>query len=280
MVDELIEQAASRLGVTDLTSLRDGGQKVVRAGRRGDELVVLKVIEVRAPQQQVLERARREVGLLGEVDDLRLVGLRSPIIGLGPDEHRPDGVAWLEERLDGHDLDELFGSAWSGDDVTDLLVGLSEALQILHGRAVVHRDLSPGNVRRRSSGVWTLMDPGYAKHLAAASITGVYQPGTRGFRSPEHLPGATPDTYSDVYAVGILAYIAATTYFPVDHRGAEDEYYERLRAGAVVPVNHHRPDLPAEIALIIDTCLHRQPARRYLDATELLAALTAGAVRP
>jgi eukaryotic-like serine/threonine-protein kinase len=34
-----------------------------------------------------------------------------------------------------------------------------------------------------------------------------------------------------------------------------------------------RPDLDDEFAAIIDRCLNRQPARRYLDAAELLDAL-------
>jgi serine/threonine-protein kinase len=109
--------------------------------------------------------------------------------------------------------------------------------------------------------------------LAEFSLTGLYQPGTRGFRSPEEVPGGTPDTYSDVYCVGILAFVALTARLPVDPSGAEDAYFRRLMQQQPAPVKTLRPDLDDEFAAIIDRCMNRQPARRYLDAPELLGAL-------
>jgi serine/threonine-protein kinase len=175
--------------------------------------------------------------------------------------------------LDGEDLGDLLGTEWSRHEALRLVRGLTEALTYLHALEVVHRDLSPGNVRRRGDGTWTLLDPGLARHLAEFSLTGLYQPGTAGFRSPEQVPGGAPDTYSDVYCVGILAFAALTGRLPVDPSGAEDAYFKRLVQQQPVPVKSLRPDLDGNFAAIIDRCLNRQPARRYLDAAELLDAL-------
>ncbi|MFR9770087.1 serine/threonine-protein kinase [Nocardia sp. SC052] len=273
------EEVAAALGVTDLHPLRDGGQKRVFVARRGTEDVVVKAVEVLPPHQAlVLERAKREVTLLGKVSATagrRIVALRSGLVTVG-DPARPSAVGWLEELLDGHDLRELPVGAWTQQDARDLVVGLVQALHHLHENEVVHRDLSPGNVRRRADGTWTLLDPGLARHLTELSLTGLYQPGTPGYRSPEQVTGGNPEPYSDIYGVGILGYSVLTGQLPVDPRGNEEDYFRRLREQQPAPVKNLRPDLDDDFAGIIDRCLDRQPARRYLDAAELLEELGVG----
>lgn len=275
------EDVAAALGATDLRPLRDGGQKRVFVGRRGTEDVVVKAVEVLPPYQAVVvERAKREVALLSKVSasaGRRIVALRSGLVTVGDPAH-PSAVGWLEELLDGHDLGELQMGSWTQDEARDLVVGLGQALNHLHENEVVHRDLSPGNVRRRGDGTWTLLDPGLARHLAELSLTGLYQPGTAGFRSPEQVTGGTPEPYSDIYGVGILGYYALTGQLPVDPRGgSEEDYFRRLREQQPAPVKDLRPDLDDAFAGIIDRCLDRQPARRYIDAAELLDELGVGA---
>lgn len=147
-LDELVAAAAADLGVDSVQPLKRGGQKFVLSGIRSGEPVVLKVIAVGPGEGgQVLERARREVGLLAEVDDPRLVGLRSPIVALGP-EQAPRGVAWLEERLDGVDLAEMLGGPpWSAAALVELLVGVAA---LPPAPRPCSRPREPGSAARRS----------------------------------------------------------------------------------------------------------------------------------
>jgi serine/threonine protein kinase len=269
----LAEEVAAALGASIQAPMRPGGQKRVYLATLGGEQVVLKVVPLMPPHSDlVLERARREVSLLANFDDRRVVAVRSGLVTVGP-AGTPDGLGWLEELLDGDDLGSYLGQPWPWPDVLDLVEGLASGLALFHSEDVIHRDLSPGNVRRRADGTWTLLDPGLAKHLAKASITGLYQPGTPGFRSPEHVPGGTPGTSSDVYGVGILAFAALTAALPIDPSGEEDDYYRRLRETNAPAIASLRSDIPDSLADVIDMCLDRQPARRYLDAEELLDAL-------
>src|SRR5207248_2317702 len=112
---------------------------------------------------------------------------------------------WVEEFLDGHDVGHLFVETWTDEDVQRLLLDGAAGLKACHDLDVVHRDVSPGNVRRLTTGRFVIMDPGFAKHLAKTALTGLYQPGTHGFRSPEHVPGGEPTPASDVFCLGILA---------------------------------------------------------------------------
>jgi serine/threonine protein kinase len=190
---------------------------------------------------------------------------------------RPEAVCWVEELLDGEDLRDLVGTyPWSAKEVWALLRDTATGLAACHELDVVHRDLSPGNVRRRADGRFVVMDPGFARHLTKAALTGIYQPGTPGYITPEHVPGGQPTPASDVFGLGILAFQALTGTLPINPNRDEAEYYEELRRGQAPPVESLRADLPDALTQVVDRCLQRQAARRYLDAAELLDDLPAG----
>jgi serine/threonine-protein kinase len=150
---------------------------------------------------------------------------------------------------------------------------VSEALACLHAQHVVHRDLSAGNVRRLSSGQFVLMDPGFARYLSLSGVTGIGQPGTPGFLTPEHVQHGIEPTYaSDVFALGVLLWLALTAALPIPC-GDPAQYADRLAAGQIPSVATVRTDLSAAQVEIVDRCLQRQLARRYFTGGEVQAAI-------
>jgi len=269
---EIIDTAVAALGVESVTPLVQGGQKfVLRATLSGSDVVVKIVPLPTGPAGDIVrERARREVELLAAVDSDRVVKVLSESVEIG---ERPDAVAWVEEYLDGNDLSQCMATPWSDDRAFRLLADIARGLQACHDLDVVHRDLSPGNVRQLANERYVLMDPGLARHLAKTALTGTYQPGTAGFRSPEHVPGGDPTPASDIFSLGILAFCARTGRFPVDPSGSESEYFKRLVNDQVPPIQTIDPSVGDDLASVIDRCLRRQPARRYLDGAELITDL-------
>lgn len=278
--DDALRAAAAELGATDVRPFAVGGQKVVARARHGSLPVVLKVVLLSdsGADPNALERCEREVALLKSLDAQNIVKLVSDMVAVGDG---PDAAAWLEEELDGDDLAVLLGAPWPWPDVEEMLLGLGAGLAAMHSNDYVHRDLSAKNVRRTSTGLWKVMDPGFAKHLKRSSITGLYQPGTPGYMSPEHAAvGGRITPASDIFCLGVLAYQALTAVLPVLVGPDLLEYAGRLRTGQAPPVGIARPDLTSERAALVDTCLARQPARRFLDADELLARLSPSAGGP
>lgn len=99
---------------------------------------------------------------------------------------------------------------WSGSraEAMRLLEDLAGAVELLHRHAIVHRDLSPGNILFVStpSGERVVVgDLGLAKDLGFAS--GLTQPGGTGdYRAPEQLEySAEVSPPTDVYALSVLA---------------------------------------------------------------------------
>lgn len=271
---ELQEEARAALGTSELVPLQQGGQKEVFTATLENVPVVVKL--VRLPPgldaSEALERAHREVELLASVESDHVVRVLSEAVELG---ERPEAVCWVEEQLDGEDLAKLVPTfPWTSDEVWSMLRDVAVGLKACHELEVVHRDLSPGNVRRRANKKFVLIDPGFARHLKRSTLTGLFQPGTPGYLSPEHIPGGKPTPASDVFGVGILAYQALTGELPIVFTGDVGAYYDALRACQIEPVSSRGSvSIRPELADVVDRCLIRQPARRFLDAEELLSAV-------
>ena len=253
----VLADLAAALGVTELVPLAQGGQKfVLRALREGCPVAVKAILVPPGPAFTVAaERAARETAVLAAVDSPRLVALR----GGGPRELRfggslPYGVAWTEELLDGVDVDKLLGAPWEPAEAVRLLWHLGEGLAALHAEGIVHRDINPGNVRRRDDGGYVLMDLGLAHFLAEADPGDAGEIGTVGYLSPEHAAGAAVLPASDVYCLGILVHQALTGELP--------------GAGLALP-----SDTPEALARIVERCLECDPAARFADGGALLEEL-------
>jgi serine/threonine protein kinase len=268
----LLAEVESALGLDNVTPLTQGGQKLVLKATMSGTPAIAKVVQLPpGPNAElVLKRAHREVELLAAVDSDYVVKVLTDAVEIGDP---PVAVCWVEECLDGEDLVQHYSSVWQEDEVWRLLCDTARALDACHRLEVVHRDLSPGNLRRTAAGRYVLMDPGLARHLAKTALTGSFQPGTKGWRSPEHVPGGEPIPASDIFALGILAYYALTGAFPVDPSGDQADYDRRLLSSQATPVKQVASHVSDELAEVIDRCLQRQSARRYIDGAELIAAL-------
>lgn len=268
------DEAARLLDVSDVLEFIAGGQKTVATCKaKNGSAVILKVIQLDPAHTDALERARREVDLLGRIEHPNVVRVLSGLVEIGSPA---SAVAWVEEEIEGQDLRLMLGPGmeWSWADTRAMALDVARGLSALHAQKVVHRDLSPGNVMKRGDGSYVVIDPGFGRHLEESTLTGIYQPGTPGYMTPEHV-GARVIYASDVFAVGTLMYQALTGKQPVPFGGVMDSYLIALRDDQVGSVSSERGDLAADQADLVDRCLSRQSGRRYLDARDLAAALEA-----
>lgn len=275
MSEQLRDAACAAFGVTIRQPLVEGGQKEVYVvqGKAGTESV-LKLIDLGITRDPAaLERARREVALLQSINHPNVVSVRSDLMTLGDP---PVAVFWLEDFLDGTDL-RYTGAIADANDLKTLGRDVAAGLGALHMAKVIHRDLSPGNVQRLTSGRYVVIDPGFAKHTLRSGLTVGGQPGTRGFMTPEHLQAysGAPTAASDVFGCCALVYFAATGHSPVPYKGDDNEYLQRLRTADHVPLGTVRPDLPESLIAVVERSLHQQPARRYRNGNALCQAFEA-----
>lgn len=269
----LIAEARAAFAVDDVQQLQGGAQKAVQLVRRDGETLVMKVVALSSSSPDALRRAEREVELLASLDSPHVVRVASNLVELG-DPVR--GAAWLEEHLDGSDVTPLlFSSQWDWDETALLGLHVARGLGAAHAKRVVHRDLSANNVRRLSDGSFKVMDFGFARHTLRSGVTIAGQPGTPGYASPEHLHSysGAPTAASDVFATGILMFAALTGQLPIPYHGDDADYVRRLLAVQMPDIAVVRRGLTREQYDLVRRCLHRQPARRYLNGSLLADAL-------
>jgi serine/threonine protein kinase len=282
-----------------LSRIGQGGMSQVyvaehtRLGRR----VAVKVLRSDlARRPTAVTRFLREARIASRIRHVNIVQLEDLI--------EPDGSSpgLVMELLAGRSLRDILRSerALPPAQVLDIGVQVASALEAIHAKGVLHRDLTPGNIfvcddRDVVDGWIKLLDFGAAKMFTAVSPRmGAVRDehvtaegtiiGTPGYMSPEQAGGTVIDARTDLYSLGVLLYELISGE-PVVRGKTFDEC---VRAHITnTPRDLHLTErgkrAPLALCALIMRCLARDPAARPTSATqlrqELLALRSAGAPR-
>jgi serine/threonine-protein kinase len=138
----------------------------------------------------------------------------------------------------------------------------------------VHRDVKAENVLIDSrTGRVMVTDFGIARVTEAKPLTATGTVlGTVHYMSPEQVMGETIDGRSDLYALGVLAFLAATGRFPFEGPTSTAVLVAHINSAAP-RLHEHRPDAPDFMDATIARLLEKRPADRFENADALARAL-------
>lgn len=272
-------------GYTIEASLGSGGHaSVYRARDASGKVVALKFIHrEHRDSPAVLRRAEREFDILRAF-------VHDSIVRVHGCARDADGMPVLVmECLDGPTLSQRLrdeGGRLPHEEAIRCVAGAAEGADALHAAGLVHRDIKPENVIFRGN-TPVLCDLGIAKDLSlspnGSARTATGEPlRTSNYASPEQLRAPQDvDHRSDVWALGLLAYVLIAGEFPhVDAPG--DDRVEKVRRGVPpTPITAHvKTPLPEGLDDVLCKALAPRPEDRYQTAQEFADALRETARRP
>lgn len=254
---------------------------------RFNERCVLKEFAPQVQGEQAIQKAEelfaREAGTLYQLQHPQIPRFRELFRAQWQGRDR---LFLVQDYVDGQTYYDLLksrlqqGYVFSEAEVTQLMLHLLPVLDYIHSLGVIHRDISPDNLIRRSlDGLPVLIDYGGVKQVAAkvmsveAAIAASSQPktvtrlGKMGYAPPEQLELGEVSPHSDLYALAVTALVLLTGKEPPDlfsKNGTLDRYQWRKEVSL-------EPKLMAVLSRMLDPT----PAKRYPSAQAVMQAFGA-----
>ncbi len=164
-----------------------------------------------------------------------------------------------------------------------LIVQCAWALEYLHSKSFIHRDLKPGNIlvgkvfekgssHNQERLVLKIIDFGLACSLGHAEHIRETV-GTLPYIAPEILKKENYDTRADLYALGVILYEIAVGRLPLEVKGQFSQYLNRLAHEEVDLFSLQEWGTPRGIVEIISSLLKNNPGQRLQKAFQIIEIL-------
>jgi hypothetical protein len=246
-----------------------GGSAVVyrvRDASRGQELALKQLLQPGSMHDRALRSLfEREFHVLAQLSHPSVIEVRDFGIDVA-------GPYYTMELLDQGDL--TTHAPWPYVHACQLMMQICSALSLLHSRRLVHRDVSPRNVRCTEQGTAKLIDFGAMTPMGPC----LQVVGTPGFIAPEVVHRMPLDARTDLFSLGATLYYAITGCRPFAARTIAELtdawHHEPTPPSAVVA------GIPMALDALILSLLRMDPASRPSSAFEVMQRLAAIAGQP
>jgi hypothetical protein len=252
-------RVASRYVIEEV--LASGGMGVVcrvRDRSTGDQVALKRLAPEAARRGELVEAFEREYQVLAGLDHPRIIR----VFDYGVDT---DGPYYTMELLAGLDMRKAAPLPYR--DACRYLRDVATSLALLHTRHLLHRDLSPGNVRTTDDKHCKLIDFGALAAFGASHLV----VGTPPVVPPEALAGAPLDQRSDLYALGSLAYWMLTGRHAYPARRFEELPIVWKRAPTAP--SSRVAGIPPGVDELVLSLLSADPRLRPSSAAEVISRL-------
>ena len=158
---------------------------------------------------------------------------------------------------------------------------ICDALEAAHRKGIVHRDLKPDNILVGASGV-KVLDFGLAKIERAPSAGDATETitltregsfmGTLPYMAPEQIEGKETDARADIFAFGVVLYELISGKRPFTG-SSQPTLIASILKEQPRPLQGLQPLGSAGLERVIQTCLEKEPDKRWQSAREVRHAL-------
>ncbi len=261
-----------------LRELGSGGMGIVylaRDARTGDQ-VALKMIRPGLEASEAISK-----GFAKELRALELMkGLHPhlmPVLAIHP---RPVAPYYVMPYMPGGTLAQRIRQErrFSVPELLDILIPVAEAVACAHRRlGLIHCDIKPANILFDDQGQVYLSDYGLVRSYAQGTLKSVdpaQSAGTPAYMSPGVAGGVAEDGRRDIYALGAVMYEMMAGRPPYQGENSL-QILQQVLSGPPLPLKSLCPELPGDLARIIEKAMARELRDRYSTMDDLVTALAA-----
>jgi serine/threonine-protein kinase len=249
-----------------------GGMGIVYLAREVqlDRLVAIKVLPPALAQRaDIRERFLREARMAASLSHPHIV----PIYRVGESRGL---VFFVMAYVNGETLGERLRTRGPLPTAvaTRLLREVTWALSYAHGRGIVHRDIKPDNILiEAETGRALVTDFGIARGSEQVESTDPGRVmGTAHFMSPEQASSEPLDGRSDLYSLGVVAYLSVSGKLPFNAPSVPALLAQHVSA-EVPALATVAPSIPRSLTAVIERCLQKNPDDRWASGEALAEAL-------
>ncbi len=152
-----------------------------------------------------------------------------------------------------------------------LIQSAARAIHFAHQRGIIHRDLKPANMILDGDGRLVITDFGLARPETGGGITDSgAMVGTPLYMSPEQIRARKGeiDRRTDIWSLGATLYEMVVGAPPFPGESTQEILQAILEVDPRAP-RTFRPDLPADLEVVILKAMEKEPKRRYASALEM-----------
>ena len=157
------------------------------------------------------------------------------------------------------------------DRLLHLAIQICSALDAVHEKNVMHRDIKTDNILLTKKDQIKLADCGLAARFVAREglAERLGQDGTLPYMSPEQIRGEKLDQRSDIFSLGVVLYELLTGALPFEARPLAALQYLIIHADPA-PLQNFRNDVPPQLVQVVSRALEKDRDKRYQHAKDIL----------
>ena len=280
--EELKRQPQAVPGYQTIKLLGRGGMGCVMLAR-DDKTGLLVAIKSLLPEVAVTEvslrRFMREIQVASALDHPNIVRFLESGTNNG-------SVYLVTEYVEGSDAARLAdkqGGRLPFLQAIDIVAQALDALAYAHSKGYIHRDIKESNILISGAApnlVAKLTDFGLAKSFTQSGMSGITMAGdmagTFAYMPPEQIRDfRNVRPTSDIYAIGMTAYslLAGDTALDLGPNNDIAGTVKAIFEGQVIPLRQRAPEVPQQVAEVIERALAKDPANRWQSAAAMRTAL-------
>lgn len=261
--------------------LGSGAMGTVYMGYRvkdGMRMAIKRVKDAYANNPMIRERAKQEASLAFRHQNLvEMIGYCEYAPTSGP-------IFLVSKFVAGKNIDNYVKEFLNGTDrvekICNAIFQVLDALEYIHSRGVIHRDIKPTNIMVEGDSNIRLMDLGIARMNDGNKFSQYGFIGTPQYSAPEQIlrdktRAVQINAATDIYALGITMYELLTGINPFDTDTEVDTLTRQMRE--TLPPSDV---IPKRVMAVILKATEKEQGKRYQTASEFREALKESLIPP